>query len=83
MGEVSRREKSNSFFLCPSRKGFHLHLLTGGSTEFGMNMKISNESHRFQIPNPKSQMPNKSQIPILNDRNKFILNFEFGSLEFF
>jgi hypothetical protein len=35
----------------------------------------------YKITNPKHQITNKSQIPILNDQNKKpVWNFEFWSL---
>ena len=38
--------------------------------------KIVKEIHEYEIPNYKHQITNKSQIPILNDQNRFgILNF--------
>ncbi len=38
---------------------------------------FNDEGSLFETPNSKLQIPNKSQIPILNDQNHFVLTLEF------
>jgi hypothetical protein len=65
MRKISCPHKGYPFFLSPPGKRLHLHILAGGPAIFGMDVKISDESHH-------------SQILISNSQNNLVWHFEFG-----
>jgi hypothetical protein len=63
MGEVSRPQERNALLLRPLSQDLHFHILAGGPTVFGMNMKIGYEPHHLilEIRNTKQFQNSKSE----------------------